>query len=100
CVDLAPSVSDNIRATIEPGKRVSWVELYLDLVFVLAVGQLAHLLVAHPDAHAAGVRAADHRGRRRTAARGPLTAHRGVAGLRGDRHLPPRHPRLPRGPTV
>jgi Bacterial low temperature requirement A protein (LtrA) len=23
----------------EPGKRVSWVELYLDLVFVLAVGQ-------------------------------------------------------------
>jgi len=33
----------------EPGKRVSWVELYLDLVFVLAVGQLAHLLVAHPD---------------------------------------------------
>jgi low temperature requirement protein LtrA len=33
----------------ESGKRVSWVELYLDLVFVLAVGQLAHLLVAHPD---------------------------------------------------
>ena len=28
------------------GKRVSWVELYLDLVFVLAVGQLAHLIVA------------------------------------------------------
>jgi hypothetical protein len=25
----------------EAGKRVSWVELYLDLVFVLAVGQLA-----------------------------------------------------------
>jgi low temperature requirement protein LtrA len=30
------------------GKRVSWVELYLDLVFVLAVGQLAHLIVAEP----------------------------------------------------
>jgi low temperature requirement protein LtrA len=32
----------------EQGKRVSWVELYLDLVFVLAVGQLAHLIVADP----------------------------------------------------
>jgi low temperature requirement protein LtrA len=31
------------------GKRVSWVELYLDLVFVLAVGQLSHLIVAHPE---------------------------------------------------
>lgn len=35
----------------EPGKRVSWVELYLDLVFVLAVGQLAHLIVADPTTH-------------------------------------------------
>jgi low temperature requirement protein LtrA len=33
----------------EPGKRVSWVELYLDLVFVLAVAQLAELIVADPD---------------------------------------------------
>ncbi len=33
----------------ESGKRVSWVELYLDLVFVLAVGQLAHLIVAEPE---------------------------------------------------
>jgi low temperature requirement protein LtrA len=33
------------------GKRVSWVELYLDLVFVLAVGRLAHLIVAHPEMH-------------------------------------------------
>ncbi len=32
------------------GKRVSWVELYLDLVFVLAVGQLAHLIVVDPTA--------------------------------------------------
>ena len=31
------------------GKRVSWVELYLDLVFVLAVAQLAHLIVAEPE---------------------------------------------------
>jgi len=31
------------------GKRVSWVELYLDLVFVLAVGQLAHLIVGKPE---------------------------------------------------
>jgi hypothetical protein len=32
----------------DEGKRVSWVELYLDLVFVLAVAQLAHLIVAEP----------------------------------------------------
>ena len=33
----------------ESGKRVSWVELYLDLIFVLAVGQLAHLIVSDPE---------------------------------------------------
>jgi low temperature requirement protein LtrA len=33
---------------VEAGKRVSWVELYLDLVFVLGVGQLAHLIVSEP----------------------------------------------------
>ncbi|HET8953855.1 MAG TPA: low temperature requirement protein A [Solirubrobacteraceae bacterium] len=33
----------------ESGTRVSWVELYLDLVFVLAVAQLAHLMVAEPE---------------------------------------------------
>ena len=38
------------------GKRVSWVELYLDLVFVLAVGQLAHLIVEHPEMHSVGSR--------------------------------------------
>jgi low temperature requirement protein LtrA len=35
----------------ESGKRVSWVELYLDLIFVLAVGGLAHILEAHPTMH-------------------------------------------------
>jgi low temperature requirement protein LtrA len=39
----------------DSGKRVSWVELYLDLVFVLAVGQLAHLIVAHPQMHSVWV---------------------------------------------
>jgi len=34
---------------VDEGKRVSWVELYLDLVFVLAVAQLAHLIVAEPE---------------------------------------------------
>jgi low temperature requirement protein LtrA len=34
---------------VTEGKRVSWVELYLDLVFVLAVGQLAHLIVVEPE---------------------------------------------------
>ena len=38
-------------AYAESGKRVSWVELYLDLVFVLAVAQLAHLMVAEPETH-------------------------------------------------
>jgi low temperature requirement protein LtrA len=33
----------------EAGKRVSWVELYLDLVFVLGVGQLAHVIVERPE---------------------------------------------------
>ena len=32
-----------------PGKRVSWVELYLDLIFVLAVGGLAHVIEEHPE---------------------------------------------------
>lgn len=35
---------------METGKRVSWVELYLDLIFVLAAGQLAHMIVADPEA--------------------------------------------------
>ena len=46
----------NIPAMHEPGKRVSWVELYLDLVFVLAVGQLAHLIVADPEMRTSGSR--------------------------------------------
>jgi low temperature requirement protein LtrA len=37
------------EASGEPaGKRVPWVELYLDLIVVLAVGQLSHLVVSHP----------------------------------------------------
>ncbi len=35
----------------ESGKRVSWVELYLDLIFVLAVGGLAHIIEAEPEMH-------------------------------------------------
>jgi low temperature requirement protein LtrA len=31
------------------GKRVAWVELYVDLVFVLAVAQLAHLIAGEPE---------------------------------------------------
>jgi low temperature requirement protein LtrA len=33
----------------EEGRSTSWVELYLDLVFVLAMGQLAELIVDKPD---------------------------------------------------
>jgi low temperature requirement protein LtrA len=40
-----------IPAVSEHGKRVTFVELYLDLVFVLAVGQLAHLVVDDPRMH-------------------------------------------------
>ena len=35
------------------GKRVSWVELYFDLIFVFAVGQLSHIMVTDP--HWAGL---------------------------------------------
>jgi low temperature requirement protein LtrA len=45
----------NPRVNEQQGKRVSWVELYLDLVFVLAVGQLAHLIVGKPEAHSVWV---------------------------------------------
>jgi low temperature requirement protein LtrA len=37
--------------TTETGKRVSWVELYLDLVFVLAIGELASLIISPPKLH-------------------------------------------------
>jgi low temperature requirement protein LtrA len=38
--------------TAEPaGKRVSWVELYFDLIFVFAVGQVAHVMVERPEWH-------------------------------------------------
>lgn len=36
-------------------RRVSWVELYFDLVFVFAVGQAAHTAVADPTWHGVGV---------------------------------------------
>src|SRR5215468_10935206 len=32
-------------------KRVSWVELYFDLIFVFAIGQSAHVIVAEPRWH-------------------------------------------------
>ncbi|MGW4063093.1 low temperature requirement protein A [Amycolatopsis sp. NPDC004747] len=35
-------------AAAGPGKRVGWVELYFDLVFVFAVGQVAHSIVTDP----------------------------------------------------
>lgn len=37
------------------GKRVSWVELYFDLVFVFAVSQAAHTVVARPSWSGLGV---------------------------------------------
>ncbi|WP_290055514.1 low temperature requirement protein A [Amycolatopsis solani] len=41
-------VDDNAGAAPGHGKRVGWVELYFDLVFVFAVGQVAHGIVAEP----------------------------------------------------
>ena len=40
--------ADQDTQSEEAGKRVSWVELYLDLVFVLAVGELAKLIIDEP----------------------------------------------------
>ena len=66
-------------AYADSGKRVSWVELYLDLdldldlVFVLAVAQLAHLMVAEPGTHSvwiAGIYLAGTRGFQRRARTG------------------------------
>lgn len=38
----------------EPGERhASWLELFFDLVLVVAIAQLAHLFVHHPDLHGA-----------------------------------------------
>ena len=42
-------------AAAESGKRVSWVELYVDLVFVLAVSQLAEVIVDEPRMHSVWV---------------------------------------------
>jgi low temperature requirement protein LtrA len=41
-------VDDGDAGPAAHGKRVGWVELYLDLVFVFAVGQVAHGIVAEP----------------------------------------------------
>jgi low temperature requirement protein LtrA len=38
-----------MRPVSVPGKRVSWVEAYLDLIFVLAVSRLAHVIEAKPE---------------------------------------------------
>ena len=46
--ESATSVADTRE---KEAKEVSFVELYLDLVFVLAVGQLAHLIVETPRWH-------------------------------------------------
>jgi hypothetical protein len=42
-------------AAAESGKRVSWVELYVALVFVLAVSQLAEVIVDEPRMHSVWV---------------------------------------------
>lgn len=41
-------VDDDTSGGPAHGKRVGWVELYFDLVFVFAVGQVAHGMVADP----------------------------------------------------
>lgn len=44
-----PAVTDvDLDPGAAHGKRVGWVELYFDLVFVFAVGQVAHSIVADP----------------------------------------------------
>ena len=41
-------VADQGTDAVPHGKRVSWVELYFDLIFVFAVSQVAHAIVAEP----------------------------------------------------
>ncbi|MEU4247962.1 low temperature requirement protein A [Amycolatopsis sp. NPDC026612] len=41
-------VDEDAGAAAARGKRVGWVELYFDLVFVFAVGQVSHGIVADP----------------------------------------------------
>jgi low temperature requirement protein LtrA len=41
-------VTDHETGAVQHGKRVSWVELYFDLIFVFAVSQVAHAIVAEP----------------------------------------------------
>src|SRR6185503_17040218 len=43
-----PAEAGEASGAGEAGKRVSWVELYLDLVFVLGIGRLAHVIVSEP----------------------------------------------------
>ncbi len=50
-----PLACGTILGVSEQGKRVAWVELYLDLIFVLAVGQLAHVVVRAPEMHSVWV---------------------------------------------
>src|SRR5262249_44416022 len=40
--------------TEDGAKRVSWVELYFDLIFVFAVSQTAHTIAVEPDWHGIG----------------------------------------------
>ena len=41
-------MADQDAGTKQHGKRVTWVELYFDLIFVFAVSQVAHAIVADP----------------------------------------------------
>src|SRR4051794_10893124 len=43
-----PPVTDHETGAVQHGKRVSWVELYFDLIFVFAVSQVAHAIVVDP----------------------------------------------------
>jgi low temperature requirement protein LtrA len=44
-----PRVTDEAAGAGNHGKRVTWVELYFDLIFVFAVGQVAHAIVVEPE---------------------------------------------------
>jgi low temperature requirement protein LtrA len=51
-----PWSNRRVTDTKGAGRRVSWVELYFDLIFVFAVGQVAHAIVVEP--HWRGIAAA------------------------------------------
>ena len=71
----------------EHGKRVFYVELYLDLVFVLAAGQLAHLIVDDPVARRVWIASARRSRCARKPTKSPCDATSALTGQSSPAHV-------------